>query len=480
MYKIINIIITINIIIVVGCVGSVIAQTKVVDYGFEDWTGDANTTKGYPFTNSAQSYWDTHTACTEVVTSYNADDMGQNWTALAGSKYLLFNRSSTTELEPIVAGIDANSVNSRSNLGVGLNYGGLNKINFAEVIITGRMFIRFWARFNRGHYGNFSGSPYPGMKFIRVHNDDPEATADIFMSLNCNHGINPLMYIWQTSSGGTHGSVTIANAYDGNWHKFSMYIDFNSGIVKQWYDVNIETLDNANQTWDNNGKIGAATYVTYISLNSNFAAKDPLDEIYSAIDNIEVWDGFPVTTDTIAPVRNKGFPAGEIGAATTVTDISLTTNENATCRYSALSGISYAEMTEFTNTTGTNHTTEVSGLENGLTYNYYVKCKDESENTNSDDFVITFSIANTQAVNNTSSGGKNCFIATAAYGTPLAEEVKILSRFRDKHLLTNYCGKTFVNMYYKYSPKMAEYISQKPGLKRVIRLMLSPLVNLIR
>ncbi|RKY35269.1 MAG: hypothetical protein DRP78_05610, partial [Candidatus Omnitrophota bacterium] len=185
--------------------------------------------------------------------------------------------------------------------------------------------------------------------------------------------------------------------------------------------------------------------------------------------------------DTTPPLRTNAFPQGEIDAGTIEQDISLSTNENATCKYAATAGTSYANMTQFTNTTSLNHTTQVSGLKNGVTCNYYVKCKDSSDNINSDDFVITFSVADAQRTNNsTSSGGKSCFIATAAYGTPLAEQVKVLSRFRDKHLLTNYYGQTFVNMYYKYSPKIAEYISHRDWARSVVRLMLSSLVNLIR
>ena len=190
---------------------------------------------------------------------------------------------------------------------------------------------------------------------------------------------------------------------------------------------------------------------------------------------------FSDDSDTTSPSRSNPQPTETIASGTTQTTISLTTNETATCKYSATAGASYTNMTQFTNTTGTNHTTEVTGLKNGLTYNYYVKCKDASENTNTDDYAITFSVASTQGTNNSTSskGGGKCFIATAAYGTPLAEEVKVLSRFRDNHLLTNYCGKIFVKLYCKYSPKIAECISQKPWLKRVIRLVLRPLVNLI-
>jgi len=270
----------------------------VLCYGFEDWTGDMYTTPGYPITSGYSEYMEIHDECTEVISSYDANEMDQTWTPHSGEYYLLLNRHDAVPLNPSVPGITSGSVNSRSNLAYGGEFGGLNKINIESAITTGELFIRFWARFNRGHYGIFvnrdgdSSNPYPGMKFIRVHTDDNEPSSNIFMSINTD-GVSPKIYIAQTSSGGSHGSIIVPNAYDGNWHKFSMYIDFNNGIVKQWYDVGEETLDNAIQTWDNDGPIGDATHVTYVSLKGNFAAKYPVNEIYSGLDDIEVWDRIP-------------------------------------------------------------------------------------------------------------------------------------------------------------------------------------------
>ena len=71
-----------------------------------------------------------------------------------------------------------------------------------------------------------------------------------------------------------------------------------------------------------------------------------------------------------------------------------------------------------------------------------------------------------------------CFIATAAYGTPMAKEVRYLRAFRDEFLLTNSAGRLFVDLYYDLSPPLAEYIGQHNMLRSVVRAGLMPLVEL--
>jgi uncharacterized repeat protein (TIGR02543 family) len=71
---------------------------------------------------------------------------------------------------------------------------------------------------------------------------------------------------------------------------------------------------------------------------------------------------------------------------------------------------------------------------------------------------------------------KMCFIATAAYGTPMAEEVEILREFRDKYLVTNQLGRAFIDFYYKVSPAIAEFITEHPVLKPIVRAGLVPAV----
>jgi hypothetical protein len=69
-----------------------------------------------------------------------------------------------------------------------------------------------------------------------------------------------------------------------------------------------------------------------------------------------------------------------------------------------------------------------------------------------------------------------CFIATAAYGTPMAEEIQILRQFRDEYLLTNAVGRALVGVYYKVSPPIAEFITEHPNLKPIVRAGLLPAV----
>ncbi len=75
-------------------------------------------------------------------------------------------------------------------------------------------------------------------------------------------------------------------------------------------------------------------------------------------------------------------------------------------------------------------------------------------------------------------GGGGCFIATAAYGSPLAEEVWILRELRDTYLLKNIFGKAIVFLYYKYSPALAHHISRHKKARKAIRIGLYPLVTL--
>ncbi|MEA1948906.1 MAG: CFI-box-CTERM domain-containing protein [Thermodesulfobacteriota bacterium] len=75
-------------------------------------------------------------------------------------------------------------------------------------------------------------------------------------------------------------------------------------------------------------------------------------------------------------------------------------------------------------------------------------------------------------------GGGGCFIATAAYGSSMVSQVKILCKFRDRVLTRNAAGRAFIKLYYTFSPPIAEFISKHNTLRTLVRFSLLPLVGI--
>jgi glucose/arabinose dehydrogenase len=73
-------------------------------------------------------------------------------------------------------------------------------------------------------------------------------------------------------------------------------------------------------------------------------------------------------------------------------------------------------------------------------------------------------------------GGPNCFIATAAFGSPLAKEVQILRSFRDRHLMTSAPGRMLVAVYGRLSPPAAALVREHPALRAATRAALRPVI----
>lgn len=108
-----------------------------------------------------------------------------------------------------------------------------------------------------------------------------------------------------------------------------------------------------------------------------------------------------VSNDSTAPSISAGSPSGSQSAGTTGVTLSLTTNEAATCKYGTTASTAYASIAStFTTTGGATHSASITGLSNGTSYSYYIRCTDGT-NANTSDYTISFSVA---AAANTSSG----------------------------------------------------------------------------
>lgn len=97
--------------------------------------------------------------------------------------------------------------------------------------------------------------------------------------------------------------------------------------------------------------------------------------------------------DLVPPVISGGSPSGLLSFTTTQVDLTVTTNEPSTCKFSSLSGVDYSAM-ELTLATekGKKHTANLSGLQNDSRYEYFVRCADSKGNSTQIDYVVSFDI----------------------------------------------------------------------------------------
>jgi len=72
-------------------------------------------------------------------------------------------------------------------------------------------------------------------------------------------------------------------------------------------------------------------------------------------------------------------------------------------------------------------------------------------------------------------------IATAAYGSELAPQVQQLRELRDNSLLQTESGTSFMesfnDVYYSFSPIIADYERENPVFKEMVKLAITPMIS---
>ena len=80
-----------------------------------------------------------------------------------------------------------------------------------------------------------------------------------------------------------------------------------------------------------------------------------------------------------------------------------------------------------------------------------------------------------------SSNGGGCLIATATYGSEMAAEVQQLRELRDNTLLNTESGSvfmsTFNDIYYSFSPTIADMEREHPYFKEAVKLAITPMIS---
>lgn len=123
----------------------------------------------------------------------------------------------------------------------------------------------------------------------------------------------------------------------------------------------------------------------------------------------------------------------------------------------------------------------IEGLENDTTYYFLMANVDVAGNVRYFSPTSYLNVAQHSATTGEVVGlldDQKCFIATAAFGSPLTYEVKSLRNFRNIFLMSHPISKAFVDFYYKHSPKYAKLIAGSPYLKGMAQVFLWPLFGL--
>ena len=99
---------------------------------------------------------------------------------------------------------------------------------------------------------------------------------------------------------------------------------------------------------------------------------------------------------------------------------------------------------------------------------YHVKAYFSAVNTNQQ--IGTSAETDFSVATSTAAGG--CFIATAAFGSPMVRQVQWLRAFRDRILLSAGVGRAFVNWYYRWSPRAATWLRGHASARKLTRAVL--------
>jgi hypothetical protein len=85
------------------------------------------------------------------------------------------------------------------------------------------------------------------------------------------------------------------------------------------------------------------------------------------------------------------------------------------------------------------------------------------------------------ATQESSEEGGGCLIATATYGSEMATEVQQLRELRDNTLLNTESGAafmtTFNDIYYSFSPIIADYERENPYFKEAVKIAITPMIS---
>ena len=198
-----------------------------------------------------------------------------------------------------------------------------------------------------------------------------------------------------------------------------------------------------------------------------------IDDVYAASTTITMNSDYSITANfEVVPVTTQ--------AATNITSYSSTLNMNYTVggfgpvevrfAYKKSAGLLWSHTDWVSKSRSGTHAETLTGLSSNNEYDFTAQLRHNDTQIDGTTLQFTTDVP-------PPTGGCGCFVATAAYGTPSAEQIDVLREFRDSVLLESTTGSLFVSLYYQLSPPIADFIAGNELLRTMVReLLIDPIV----
>ncbi len=237
-------------------------------------------------------------------------------------------------------------------------------------------------------------TPIPAGGYIRFVLDPgdftiPATNFDIDnVELFVNTGSGYVLRVASSTADATYDGVVITTGTSGN---IQVNLNSTAGIPTGAQIRMLIGTDTTNSTTTDVGILNPSATSTFTyNIEIGGGNSESVRGFVVIVDNISV--GPVDTTETIPPLRFNGAPSGTISGTSLFVEISVETDEFASCRYETASGTPYFSMgNQFNQTFSTIHSIEIT-VATSTSYSFFVRCIDDEGNFNIDDYVISFSV----------------------------------------------------------------------------------------